>query len=771
MTAAMPQRYIGKSVERSEDQRILTGTGTFIDDVVLPGMLHAVFVRSPFAHARITGIDVAEAATVAGVHAVVTSDDLQPLLNPEAGSPGFFGPAPFVFTVLCSDKVRVVGDPVVMVIAESRYIAEDAAELVVVDYDPLPAVPDVATALDPSSHPIFEDLGHNRAAEPRVNTHGDVEAVFAKADRVISTTVHQHRHQNVPMECRGCVAEWDADSGRLIQHAANQGVGMAQNVLANQLGLGRGEVRVVCKDIGGSFGLKNGAGREDIAVAAFSRELNRPVKWIEDRNVNLAYSGHAREESLEVEAAVTNEGDILGLKVKMLCDTGAYPGMGGMLGGIVERLMPGPYKMQALQFEYVPAITNKATYVAYRGPWAAETFTRERVIDKIADELGMDRLELRLRNVDSQNENPGQMITGATLASCTVRESLEAVSSLVDIAEFRRRQEAAREEGRFLGLGLASYIESAPGPRGEMPLGGERIRAELAEDGTVIVYTGQMPHGQSHETTYAQIAADEFGVDFEQVRVVVGDSDIVPNGGTGGSRGAAMAGGGTLVAARELRSRVLEVASHVIEASADDLEVVDGGVRVKGVPASHKPLGEIALAAKSGALPGDVDASLEVSIKYEGGNGGWAGGTHCALVEVDTETGLVNIERYLVVEDCGQLINPALVDGQIRGGVVQGIGAVLLEKSAYDDEANYLSGSFMDYLLPSTTEVPHIEITHLESVFLDDDVNFRGVGEGGMIVCPPTLVSAIEDALSPFGVTINEQHVPPLRVLELIGTT
>ncbi len=769
VAASMPQRYVGTSVERSEDQRILTGSGTYVDDISLPAMVHATFVRSPFAHARITGIDTSEAEALPGVHAVVTGEALQAMLDPEAPSPGGFGTAPMKFTVLCTDKVRLVGDPVVMVIADSRYIAEDAAELVVVEYEPLQPVADAATALDPSSEPIFEDLGRNVSQDATVHVHGDVDAVFAKADRIVTTRIEQHRHQNVPMECRGCVADFDHATGHLTQHSANQGVHSARSTLAVQLGLEPDKVRILCKDIGGSFGLKNGASREEIAVAAGSRLLGRPVKWIEDRNENLAFSGHAREETLEVEAAVNDDGLILGLKVRMVCDTGAYPAMGSMLGGIVERMIPGPYKMEALQFEYVPVITNKAAYVAYRGPWAAETFTRERLVDQIADELGMDRVEIRMRNIDYQGVDPGTMITGSTLKSCTVRESLDTLVEKIDFAEFRARQVAAHAEGRYLGIGVASYIESAPGPYNGRPLGRERINAKLDDDGTVLVFTGQMPHGQSHETTYAQIAADAFGVDFDQVRIVVGDSDVVPPGNTGGSRGAPMAGGGTLHAARQLRGKVLDVAAHLLEASVDDLEIVDASVGVKGVPTSRRTLADIALAAKSGDFPDEVDADLTVEVKYEGGMGGWAGGTHCAIVEVDVETGRVHIDRYLVIEDCGQLINPALVDGQICGGVVQGIGAVLLERSAYDEEANFLAGTFMDYLLPSTTEVPHIEIVHLESVFLDDDVNFRGVGEGGMIVCPPTLISAIEDALSPFGVHITEQHVPPLRILEMIG--
>jgi carbon-monoxide dehydrogenase large subunit len=448
--------------------------------------------------------------------------------------------------------------------------------------------------------------------------------------------------------------------------------------------------------------------------------------------------------------------------------------MGAMVPSIVEAMMPGPYKLAALGFESTAVITNKASYVAYRGPWASETFVRERVLDLLARDLGLDPLEIRLRNVAPRTSPPAMMITGRPLTGVTARESLMRVAQMVDIPAFRRRQATERARGRYLGIGLATFIEAAPGPRapegsGGGPLGQESMRLRLTEDGVLTLFTGQMPHGQSHQTTLAQIAADEFGVPFEQVRVVVGDSDVVPFGLTGGSRSATMTGGVTLHGARELKSRVLDVAALLIEASARDLEITDGQVVVRGDPDSAISVGEVARQVAAGRLGPEVDPNLEVEATYDGGQGGWSGGSHCAIVEVDVETGIVAVERYLAAEDCGALINPAVVEGQVRGGIAQGIGAVLLERSAYDADGNFQSATFMDYLLPTACEIPRIEIEHLETVPLDADVNFRGVGEGGMIVAPPTLVSAIEDALAPFGVRIYEQHLPPARILELIA--
>jgi carbon-monoxide dehydrogenase large subunit len=776
MTAIAAERYTGASIKRSEDPRILTGTGRYVDDIKLPGMLHAAFVRSPLAHARVLSVDVSAARSLPGVVAVLTGAELEALTvpGPDAllGLMGWAGPTP-EFTLLATDKVRLVGDPVAVVVAESRYVAEDGCELVEVDYDELPPVVTAAFALDPGSPPLFANLGDNIARPHSRTEFGDVAGTFARADHVLDVHIDVHRHQNVPMEGRGCVASYDADLGVLTVYAATQSVHVTRLAVATRLGLAPDQVRVLAGDIGGSFGLKIGASREELAVAAASRLVGRPVKWVEDRLENLTVSGQAREESFDVRAAVSHDGTLLGLDVAMVVDTGSYPGMGVMVPDIMQGMLPGPYRLAAMGFESTAAITNKAPYVAYRGPWASETFVRERVLDLIAKDLGLDPVEIRLRNFAPPTDPPAMMITGRPLVGVTSRESLERVTQLVDFPAFRRRQAQARTEGRYLGIGVATFIEAAPGPRApggpSGPMGLESMRLRLDEDGIVVLFTGQMPHGQSHQTTLAQIAADEFGVPFEQVRVVVGDSAVVPFGLTGGSRSATMTGGVTLHGARQLKAKVLDFAAHVMEASAQDLLITDGNVWVRGDPASAIAVSEIAARAASGQFGEDVDANLEVDAKFDGGEGGWSGGTHCAIVAVDVETGLVTVERYVAAEDCGALINPAVVEGQIRGGVAQGIGAVLLERSAYGEDGLFQSATFMDYLMPTTCDVPRIEIEHLETVPLDADVNFRGVGEGGMIVAPPTVVSAIEDALAPFGVRIYEQHLPPARILELIA--
>ncbi|HEX5367590.1 MAG TPA: xanthine dehydrogenase family protein molybdopterin-binding subunit, partial [Acidimicrobiales bacterium] len=665
MSQGVAERYTGASVARTEDQRILTGRGRYVDDVTLPGMVHAAFVRSPVAHARVTRVEVEAARGAPGVVAVLTGADVEPHVVPGGGAmamAGMAGSRVPSFTLLATDKVRLVGDPVALVVAESRYAAEDACELVEVDYDELPPVATAEQALDPSSHPVFDDLGGNVLTGPSTRAYGDVDAAFAAADHVVRARLRQHRHQNVPMECRGSVASFDPASGELTVHAATQGVQLVRMALAAQLDLPLEKVHVLAGDVGGSFGLKFGSSREEVACAVASRLLGRPVKWTEDRSENLTASGQAREESFEVEAAVTADGEVLGMKVDMVLDTGAYPGMGATLPATIRRLIPGPYRMRALSFTATTVVTNKASYVAYRGPWAAETWVRERLLDLVARELGIEPLDLRLRNVASREAGPAALVTGPSLVGVTAREGLERMAELVDLPAFRRRQADARAEGRHLGIGFATYIEAAPGPRepgggGGGPLGPESMRIRLEGDGSVSLFTSQMPHGQGHETTLAQVAADEMGVPFDAVRVVVGDSDAVPMGfGTGGSRSATMAGGASLHAARGLRAKVLALAEHLLEASVDDLELVDGRVGVRGVPARRLTLAEVAAAAATpGALPDGVDTDLELTASFDGGEGGWSGGTHCAVVEVDVDTGLVRVERYVVVEDCGVL--------------------------------------------------------------------------------------------------------------------
>ncbi|MDA8044738.1 MAG: xanthine dehydrogenase family protein molybdopterin-binding subunit [Actinomycetota bacterium] len=769
-------RLVGAKVHRVEDQRVLIGRGHYIDDLHLPQMLHAAFLRSPFAHARIERIQADEARGAPGVRAVYTGAELNDLSKPITG-PVTMGSMPVIYP-LVTDKVLFVGDVVAMVVAETRYQAEDALELIEVDYEPLGAVVDYETALDPGVPPIFPDLDSNVLLTSHTAA-GDVDAAFAEADRVIDIELRQHRIANVPMETRGAVADYDAGSGELTYHAATQAPQGLRLQLANTLGLPMERLRVLTRDVGGAFGLKGGVFREDFCLALASRLLGRPVKWIEDRNEHLSASGHAREEMVTAQVAVSSDGDILGIRAELILDQGAYPGLpfpAAAFTGLITLLLPGPYKVKGYVCDTKVVATNKCVYVAYRGPWAMETWTRERLIDIVARELGLDPVEVRRRNMMSGARGE-RLLTGPGIEGVTSRQSLDRVLELVGFDTWRREQESARADGRYLGLGVATFIEAAPGPpemrAGGGMFGGEQARVKLESDGSLLVVTAQSPHGQGHETTLAQVAADEMGVPISSVRVVHGDTNVTPFSivGTGGSRASTWASGAVLMSTRKLKEKVLAIASAQLEIDSGDLEIVDGAITPKGVPDRAVPLAQIAYQATLAptSLPPGTDSNLEAHERFlgEGITGsGWSGGTHACIVEIDPGTGRVSILRYVVVEDCGRVIHPAIVDGQIRGGVAQGIGSVLYEHAAYDPDGNFLAGTFMDYLVPTATEIPVIEIEHIESD-PEGEIGFRGVGEGGMIVAPAALTNAIEDALSPFGARISQQNLSPATIMEL----
>jgi aerobic carbon-monoxide dehydrogenase large subunit len=779
-------RSVGTRVQRAEDPRILTGQGRYLDDVEVPGVLHAAFMRSSVPHALLTSVDASAARELPGVVAVYTGEDMQRLceagqggavigmnLMPGMKSPKFFG--------LATDKVRFVGDPIAMVVAENRYIAEDAVEAIVEDYEILDPVVTYEHALDPERPALFDDAGDNIAFEAEM-VMGDIDGAFAEADRVVTATISVHRHQPVPMETRGTIADWDPEAGRLTVRTSTQSPHMVRMLLAPQIRLDMENIRVLADDVGGGFGLKNGVFREDVCIAAASIDLARPVKWAEDRSEHLLAAGHAREEYADVEVAVTNDGVILGVRMDVKLNSGAYPSdpfPGAMYVGSVSASFQGPLAIKGLASTSTSVFSNKASYVAYRGPWASADFMRERMLDVVARELGIEPIDIRRRNYAFRDEEPLTMLNGTPYSGITTQESIEKAAELIDWDDFRARQAAALAEGRYIGLGIASYLEAAPGPRTPGVdrtagiLGPEVSHVSVEADGRIAVITQQQPHGQGHETTLAQVASDELGVAFEDITVRYGDTDFTPVAlvATGGSRAATMANGSVLHASRGLRDKVLSIAAELLEASAADLEIDKGVISVKGTPTAALSFADLASAVAAGSdrLPEDLDTDLTVTHTYDGGEGGWSGGTHCVEVEVNLETGMVDLQRYVVVEDCGVPVNPAIVEGQVRGGIAQAIGAVFLEHAAYDEDGQNLAGSFMDYLLPTITSVPRIEIHHLETIPLDDDVNFRGVGEGGMIVAPAALTNAIEDALAPLGAEVREQHLPPQRILELAG--
>lgn len=837
---------VGQSVKRVEDDRLLTGNGRYVADVNPPGVLHAVFLRSPLAHATITSIDVAAARRAPGVVAVFTGADMEELTHPFppfSMLPDLYTP---LYHCLSSETVRMVGDPVALVLAESRHLAEDALELIEVDYEPLDSVASIADGLSPTKPQLWEKANGNVLYD-HVDTFvaedgQSIDAVFAAADRIITERLSCPRQSNQPMETRGSVVEVDPETGHMTIHNATQSSHMlrwigaaltgkqstrgavkgivtnrerrkaflagAKNFVkqnadglkaqdndgmksqlkadksflkhANLIGLGLlgkdAYPDVVAQDIGGGFGAKGSVAREDIAVIAAAGELGRSVKWIEDRVENLMDGGQAREEDLTLSIAVDDDGTFRGLKVDLVVDQGAYPAfpVGAPLTTRIMKVMfPGSYRWDAFEMRSRIVATNKGKYVAYRGPWANETWARERMIDIVARALKMSPAEIRLKNLIGEDQMPTQMITGPTIdETMSTKKTLERAVELLDLEQFERDRVAAREHNHYLGLGIASYHEAAPGPPGYWEcinpgtetLLNEEAQATVEADGSVVVYTSQMPHGQSHETTYGQIVADELGVAIEDVKLVFGDTQRTPFSllGTGGSRGGPIGGGAMKYAARQVREQLVEAASKMLEADVADIDIVDGNVHVAGVPARGVTFAELAA-----TTDGD---GFEAMQSYRGkGDGGWSVATHACVVDVDLDTGKVTFPRYLVVEDCGPIINPAIVDGQVRGGVAQGIGAVLYERATYDEDANLQSATYMDYLIPTSMEIPDIEVHHMETLSPGGENDFRGVGEGGMIGAPAAITNAIEDALAPFDARITSQYLPPTTILELAG--
>jgi len=767
-------RYVGASVHRVEDARVLTGRGRYVDDLHLPGTVHAAFLRSPYAHARINGIDTTAAKALEGVVAVYTHEDLAaggvyPMGVPE-GPPDYKLPT---YTALCSDKALVIGDPVAVVVAESRYVAEDGLQLIEVDYEPLDAVATFEQATAEGAPIVWDGIGTNVMYREDIAV-GDVAAAFAEADTVIRRTLVSPRMTNTPMEPRGGVCEYDAGRDELTYYVATQAPQLLRMFVSGLIQHSPTKMRVLGPgDIGGSFGQKVACFKEDVVVCWAAKQLKRPVKWIEDRVENLSVGGQAREETMEAAFAVKSDGTIIGIDVHMKMDHGAYPAVpfpAAVFTTLVRVMLPSYLRTPSYRFETTIYATNKGQYVPYRGPWAAETLVRERMIHEIAKELGIEMADVYRANAITLDEQPTKMTTGPTLEGMTVANVIERALEMADVPGFRAEQEKARKEGRHLGLGFSTFIEAAPGPAdyGEITglgAGRDPAVARLEPDGKVTVITAQVPHGQGHETTLAQIAADELGVKFEDVRIEHSDSRTVPFTliGTGGSRSATMGSGAALVASRALKGKILEIGSGLLEVAPDDLEIVDSVVRPKGVPDRGMPLGQVAQVAYF-MPPVGMEGGLEALDAFAQPPGGWVASTHVCWVEVDVETGEVTIPRYLVVEDCGTMINPAIVDGQVRGGTAQGIGIALLEETVYSDEGQLLTTTFMDYLMPTAAEIPHIEIEHMEFEPLAE-VNYRGVGEGGTIGAPAAVANAVGDAL---GVSVDRLPLSPARVLELV---
>lgn len=777
-------KYIGQRIIRREDARFLTGRTRYVDDLRLPGVLHAAFVRSPHPHAEIAAIRTERAVAHPGVAGVLTSEEAVRVTRPircDSLFPEWKGTE---FPVLAWPRVRFVGEAVAVVAAADRYLAEDAAELIEVDYRPLPAVVDLETAAEPGS-PLVHDAWGNNLYLDRKAKFGDVDQAFSGADLVWERTYRTHRHTGFPMEGRACLADYDPASGTLTVHSATQIPHLVRTGLADTLGVPEHSIRVIAPDVGGGFGIKAHLFPEEVAVCLLSMRLGRPVKWIEDTREHLTACIHAREHVHRVKVAVKRDGTILGIKADVLVDAGAYsvwPWTASMDVGMAANMIPGPYRVRNYEFRARAVATNKCPLGPYRGvgrPSAA--FTIERAMEDIARQLGLDPIEIRLRNYVPDDGYPYTTVSGLIYDSASLQASARKAADAIGYAEFRRLQKAARAEGRCLGIGFGSFIEQTAHATNEfikrgVPIvfGYDSVRVSVDPSGKVTVDSSLHSHGQGHETTFAQVVADRLGVPLADVRVQFGDTQSAPYGmGTFASRSAVLGGGAAWKAADIVRGNILKIAAHMMEASVEDLEIADGVVQVKGSPQHRITVGEVARLAyhRPERLPeGLTPADLAATQSYDAppGYGTWTNSMHATIVEVDPDTGFVQILRYVVVEDCGVMINPLIVDGQVHGGTVQGIGGALLEHLVYDETGQMLSPTLVEYLLPSARDVPAIEVHHMQTPSPFTIGGFKGMGEGGAIAPLPALANAVTDALAPLGVAVDALPLSPDRIRRLI---
>ena len=771
-------RSVGRAVPRLEDARLLTGGGEFIADLRFPGALHCAFVRSPVPHALVRSVETGAAAAVHGVAAVLTAGDLPHValedLLPIEGLARTPQPA------LAGERVRFAGEAVALVLAASRYEAEDGAELVELDYEPLPHVIDAAAAAAPDAPLLHPALGTN-VVYRGARTIGDVEGAFARAAHVVSAPFAGNRYLAAPMEGRGCAARYEPAAGRLTFWSSTQSPHLLRRRLALATGIPEGRIRVLTPDVGGGFGLKIPIHPEEVAVALAARRLGRTVVWIEDRRENLLAAPHAKDQALETELALDADGRFLALRARIAGDAGAYSFNNA--SALIEPylaavLMPGVYRLPALAYEVLAVVTNKAPVAPYRGVgWTQGHCARELLIERAARRLGIDAVDLRRRNLVRPEDFPFESCTGMVYDSGSFLESLERAVELAGYDELRRGQAEERRRGRYRGIGVSPYVEPTGwGTEGSRQaswvlVSHDAARVAVEPSGEVTIAVGTPSQGQGHATVLAQLAADALGVGLDAVAVVANDTAATPISiaGTRASRAAVVTGGAVLRAATDLRARVLRVAGHLLEADPEDLDVVEGGVALRDAPSRSVTLREIAEAAyfQPGVRAAVAEPDLTVSAFYDP-RPTYSNGTIVAVVEVDVETGGVIVERLVAVEDCGTILNPLVVDGQVCGAVAQGVGGALLEHAVYDDEGQPLAVTFADYLLPTAAEVPEIVVDHCTSPSPYTLGGIKGMGESGLIATPAAVAAAVADALAPFGAEVERLPLAPERVLAMI---
>ncbi|MBW3652822.1 MAG: molybdopterin-dependent oxidoreductase [Actinobacteria bacterium] len=774
-------RSVGQSLRRKEDPRLITGRATYIDDIALPGMLHMAVVRSTEAHAKILSIDTSAALDRPGIKAVYTGEDMSDLLAPLPmawAPPGVEIKTPERWP-LARGRVVHVGDAVAMVIGDDRYGVVDAAEQVQVEYEPLPVVVDVEEALKDEIL-VHESLGTNKAHEWTMGGGGDIEQALADSEVVVERRIVNHRTAGGAIETRGCIAEYRA--GGLTVWSSTQVPHLVRLFFAVQMGISEDRVRIIAPEVGGGFGAKLQVTAEETLCAWASKKLDRPVKWIETRSENMAVSHHGRDQVDYVRMGATRDGRITAFHANIIQDLGAYFGLlTPMIPELGAFVMTGCYKIPVVRTDITGVITNKFFTDAIRGAGRPEmTHMLEVTIHQLAEELGMDPIEVRRKNFIPPEDFPYDTPYGITYDSGNYEAALDRALEIVDMEAFRAEQADLRKQGILRGIGFSTYTEicglapsRAVGPSGfGLGIGlYESALVRVHPTGSVTVFTGTSPHGQGHETGFAQIVADRLAVDPSVVEVMHGDTATGPMGlGTYGSRSLSIGGVAAAQAAEKIAQKCREIVAHNLEAAPEDIEIRNGRFSLKGDPDQGMSLGEVAGCAYIDAtkMPDGMELGLDETLIYDPSNFVFPFGTHVCVVDVDPETGKVSVVRWVAVDDCGPAINPMLIDGQVHGGVTHGIGQALYEQVVYDERGQLITGTFLDYALPTAEEVPSFETDRTETKSPSNSLGVKGIGEAGTIAATPAVVNAVVDALRHEGVTYIDMPLTPLRVWQAL---
>jgi carbon-monoxide dehydrogenase large subunit len=768
-TITKPETLVGKRIRRREDPRLLTGTATYLDDIKMPGMHHACIVRSPHAAAKIKGIDSKAALALPGVVGIFTGADVATLgaVPCAASLPGLRVPH---HHLLAQDRVYYVGHPIAVVVASDRYIARDAADLVEVEYDVLPAVADPEKAIAEGAPPVHPEWPDNVAFTFH-QEGGDIEQAFRDAEIVVKQRITSQRLIPTAMETRGVVAEWRAGEKSMTMYSSTQIPHLMRTMVAGILGMPENLLRVITPEVGGGFGSKLNVYAEEALMCFIAKRIGKPVKWVESRRENFTCTIHGRGHVDYFELAAKRDGTMLGLKLKLIQDLGSYHQLlTPAIPTLSVLMMPGLYRFKNISADIVGAFTNCVPTDAYRGAGRPEaTHGIERMVDILAAELKMDPAEIRLKNFVGNDEFPFPTATGLMYDSGNYAAPLKEALSQVSYTDLRKQQAEARAAGKLMGVGLSTYGEiCAMGPSAALPAGGwESATVKIEPTGKVTVMTGASPHGQGEETTFAQITADELGCGIDDVLVVHGDTAIVQYGiGTFGSRGTAVGGAALFYALQDLKTKLKKFGAMLLDS---ENVTMTGGFCVDEASGKSVSFGEMAVAAyHAKKLPPNTEPGLVATHFWEPPNFTFPFGAHIVVTEVDRETGAIDIKRYVAVDDCGKILNPLIVDGQVHGGVAQGLGQALWEEAVYDEQGQLVTGELGDYAIPRARYMPFIESSHTETPSPVNPLGVKGVGEAGTIGCSPAVVNSVVDALSPLGVRHIDMPLTPQKIWKLI---